>query len=68
MPPGVVEVGGGLLVLIPRTALAGLLLLAATMAGAVLAHLLALHDGGFAAVPAVVGAILAAMAYQRWNR
>src|SRR5690348_3955158 len=41
---GAVEVAAGLLVLIPRTALAGLTLLAITMAGAVLAHLFAIHD------------------------
>jgi len=65
---GIVEVAGGLLVLIPKTALLGLATLAVTMAGAMVAHLLALHDGFFAAVPAVLFGALAAMVYQRWNR
>jgi putative oxidoreductase len=64
---GVVEVLGGLLVLIPRACLAGLLLLACTMAGALLAHLVVLHDGAVAILPALLLAGLLLMAALRWR-
>jgi uncharacterized membrane protein YphA (DoxX/SURF4 family) len=65
---GVVEVGGGLLVLVPSTAFAGFATLAVTMLGAVLAHLFALHDGFFAFLPASLCAALTLIAIQRWAR
>jgi len=64
---GVVEIGGGLLVLLPKTAFAGLATLAVTMFGAVLAHLLALHDGFLTLVPAALCAALTGIACHRWS-
>lgn len=65
---GIVEITGGLLVLIPRTAVYGLSLLAVTMVGAVLAHLFAIHDGALAIVPAALALVLGMSAYTRWSR
>jgi len=63
---GVVEVVGGLLVLIPRTALIGLLLLIATMCGAVviLCLLGRIADSIF---PAFFLAALVVIAWTRWT-
>ncbi len=63
---GVVEILGALLVLIPRTALIGLLLLAVTMAGAV-AILCFLHRPGDAVFPGFFLIGLAALAWTRWS-
>ena len=57
---GAVEILGGLLVLIPRTATAGLALLAAIMAGAVLNHVFMLGHPGNSPLPAVFCVGLAA--------
>ena len=65
---GVVEVGGALLVLFPKTAFAGFAALAVAMFGAVLAHLLALHDGLLALVPAILCVALTVIACHRWPR
>ncbi|MBZ5578803.1 MAG: DoxX family protein [Acidobacteriia bacterium] len=65
---GVVEVAGGLLVLVPRTALAGMIVLAVTMAGAVLAHVFRLHDGAYALLPGAIALLLAMTAHNRWSR
>lgn len=65
---GVVEVGGALLVLFPKTAFAGFATLALTMFGAVLAHLFALHDGFLALVPAILCVGLTVVACHRWAR
>lgn len=65
---GIVEVGGALLVLFPKTAFAGFATLAVTMFGAVLAHLLALHDGFLALVPAILCIALALIACHRGAR
>jgi uncharacterized membrane protein YphA (DoxX/SURF4 family) len=56
---GGVEVLGALLVLIPRTALAGLCMLAVTMAGAVIIVAFVLHHPGQSVFP---GAFLVALA------
>ena len=63
---GVVEIGGGLLVLLPRTALAGFATLSVTMFGAFLAHMVVLHDGFLALVPAALCAALSVIVCQRW--
>jgi hypothetical protein len=60
---GVVEVTGAILLLIPRLAAFGALLLAATMAGAAVTHLFVI---GGSAAPAVV--LLAITAFIAWLR
>ncbi len=62
---GVVEVLGGLLVLIPRTAILGLALLGATMAAAVLILIFVL---GRAADSAFPGLLLIGIAVLGWSR
>jgi putative oxidoreductase len=64
---GVVEVLGGLLVLIPRTALAGLAILALTMAAAALILIFVLGNGG-GALPGILTIALTAIAWSRWKR
>lgn len=59
---GVLQITGGVLVLIPRTCLIGLLLLACTMVGAMLAWVLVLDSPGSALVPGIALAILLAIA------
>jgi putative oxidoreductase len=63
---GIVEIIGGLLVLIPRTALIGLLVLSATMAGAVVILCLLGHAAD-ALFPGFFFAVIAAMAWARWT-
>jgi putative oxidoreductase len=63
---GGVEVLGALLVLVPRTALIGFLLLMATMAGAV-AILCWLGRPGDAAFPGLFLIVLAALTWARWR-
>jgi len=63
---GVVEILGGLLVLIPRAAVAGLALLAITMACAALIDALILRVPFFF-IPAAFALGLGAFAYTRWN-
>ncbi len=55
---GAIQLAGGVLVLIPRTCLAGLALLGCTMAGAVLVWVFVLNTPGNAVIP---GAILGAL-------
>ncbi len=64
---GLVEVGGGLLALIPKTRIYGVLLLSVTMVGASLTHLMA---GEFAAVPVplVFLALVSALGWFCWER
>jgi len=62
---GVVEVLGGILVLIPRTALAGLALVSATMAGAVVILLFILHRPADSVFPAIFLIVLISIG---WNR
>ena len=63
---GAVEVLGGLLVLIPRTALAGLLLLVATMCGAVVILCL-LGRPADSVFPGFFLIVLAGLFWTRWN-
>jgi putative oxidoreductase len=58
---GALQVGGGLLLLIPRTALIGAAILAVTMAGAMLAWMFFLGSPGSAVIPAVILAMLIAI-------
>ena len=62
---GLVEIAGAVLVLIPPTATAGLLLLACTMAGGAFIHLVVLHHGAVAIFPAAIGAFLLAWTVMR---
>jgi putative oxidoreductase len=63
---GAVEVLGALLVLIPRTALLGLLVLAATMCGAVVILCL-LRRPGDSVFPGFFLIVLAALCWTRWS-
>ena len=60
---GVMEVGAAILVVIPRTAFAGAVLIAAIMVGAVLTHLAVI---GGSAIPALV--LLSVAAVVAWGR
>jgi putative oxidoreductase len=51
---GAIQLAGGVLVLIPRTCLAGLALLGCTMAGAVLVWVFVLNTPGNAVIPAAI--------------
>jgi putative oxidoreductase len=62
---GVVEILGGLLVLIPWTATAGLALLAATMGAAALIHIFVLGHPGNSVIP---GAFFIGLASFWWSR
>jgi hypothetical protein len=59
---GALQALAGALLLIPRTALAGALLAAATMAGAIVAHLTVLDGIGGAVFPGAILVCLAAVA------
>ena len=61
---GVVEVLGGLLLGTRWTGRYGAVMLAATMAGAAMAHLTVLHDPVAAIVPLVLGGIAVAVGLQ----
>lgn len=63
---GVVEVLGGLLVLIPRTAMIGFTMLIVTMFGAV-ALLCRLGQAGDSIFPGFFLIVLAALAWTRWS-
>lgn len=64
---GAIEVAGAVLTIIPRTALYGLLLLAGTMAGAVLILAFELHRPGDAPFPGAFGVALLVIACIRWR-
>jgi len=59
---GSLQLGGGLLLLIPRTALLGAAMLAVTMVGAMLAWMFFLGSPGSAIIPAIILAMLVALA------
>ena len=63
---GLIQVGGGLLLLIPRPAVAGAALLACTMLGAVIAQLFILHGGPVVLMPAVLLAGVIAVGWQAY--
>ena len=58
---GSLQIGGGLLLLIPRTALIGTAMLAVTMVGAMLAWMFFLGSPGSAVIPAIALAMLLAI-------
>jgi len=59
---------GGVLALIPRTTVIGAVLIACTMAGAVVVDIFVLHLGPAAVIPGVLFAFAAGVAWQAWNR
>jgi len=61
---GVLQIAGAVLVVIPRTFLLGIGLLACTMAGAVTAWLVVFHAPGNAVIPAIILIALGAVAFQ----
>jgi putative oxidoreductase len=64
---GAIQIVGGLLMLVPRTALSGAALLACTMIGAILAHLFLLRTGvGGAVFPAAFLALIVVAARRRF--
>ncbi len=65
---GLIEIGGGLMVLIPGLTLIGLALLACTMAGATIAWITVLHAPANVPIPAALFAALIAMAYSEYTR
>lgn len=64
---GAVEVLGALLTLIPRTAMLGLAMLAATMAGAVLIVIFVLHQAGASIFPGGIFIFLSVIGWLRWR-
>ena len=65
---GVVEIAGGVLVMIPQTVLGGLGLLACAMIGAILAHVFKLGDPGSSVIPLALMGVMAAVGRRRWSR
>lgn len=61
---GAVETLGGLLMLVPKTTLAGTALLASAMTGAVLAHLLVLGDPFSSIIPLALLALIVALGWK----
>ena len=61
---GVVQGGGALMLLIPRVAWIGAVILSCTMLGAILVQVFILHTGLLAIAPAVLMVITAALAAQ----
>ena len=62
---GVVELLGAALVLVPRTVTIGLALLACTMIGAAVVHVVVLKDGAVAAVPGFLACAMIGFAILR---
>ena len=65
---GVVQIAAGILVLIPRTALAGVALAACTMLGASIAWLTVLHAPFNAPIPGIMLALLIVVGFGEYNR
>lgn len=63
---GTMQVGGGLLTIVPRTTIAGAALIACTMAGAVVADLFVLHFGLAAIIPFVLLCVAVGVGVQAW--
>jgi putative oxidoreductase len=59
---GLLQISGAILLLIPRTFLVGVSVLACTMLGAIMAWIFVMHEPRSAILPAVVLTILAAIA------
>ena len=65
---GTIQIIGGLLMILPRTALFGAALLACTMIGAILTHLFLLNTGvGGAVIPAAFLGLIVAAARRRFT-
>jgi len=64
---GVVEITGALLVLVPRTAVIGLALLATTMAAAVLIFLMVLGRPADSLFPGAFCVLLTVLAWKKWK-
>ena len=65
---GTIQIIGGLLMIVPRTAVFGAALLACTMIGAILTHLFLLNTGvGGAVFPAAFLALIVAAACRRFT-
>jgi len=65
---GVMQIASGVLVLIPRTSLAGMAMAACTMCGASIAWLTVLHAPANALVPATILALLLAVSFGEYYR
>jgi uncharacterized membrane protein YphA (DoxX/SURF4 family) len=65
---GAMQIAGGVLVLIPRTSLAGIVLAACTMLGASVAWLTVLHAPWNAPIPGAIFVILIAIGVAEFNR
>jgi uncharacterized membrane protein YphA (DoxX/SURF4 family) len=65
---GAMQIIGGALVLLPPTSILGAVMIACTMAGAVVADLFYLHAGPAFVIPLVLFAGAIAIAWQRWAR
>ena len=65
---GVMQIAAGILVLIPRTALAGVALAACTMLGASIAWLTVLHAPLNAPIPGIMLALLIVVGFGEYNR
>ena len=65
---GVMQITGGILVLIPRTALIGIGLIVSTMIGAVVAWLTVLHAPANALIPGAILAALIAVGSSEYSR
>ena len=63
---GVLQVGGSILLLIPRTSTIGAAMLASTLVGAILVQLFVLHTGLAAVFPAALLVIVVAVGASRW--
>jgi putative oxidoreductase len=63
---GAMQIAGGLLLILPRTRVAGGAMIACTMLGAAVADLFVLNDGPLAIVPVVLCGIAATFAGQAW--
>lgn len=63
---GVVQIAGGLMVIIPRTCVIGIAALACTMLGAVAAWIGPLHAPGNAIIPGALLIGLVAIGFQNW--
>jgi len=65
---GVMQIAAGILVLIPRTALAGVALAACTMLGASIAWLTVLHAPFNAPIPGIMLALLVVVGFAEYHR
>ena len=64
---GVVQIVGGLLVIVPRTCVIGIAAVACTMLGAVFAWIGPLHARGNAIIPGAILIGLVAIGFQNWT-